>query len=252
MSCNSFWLSVTYFHIELLIFHLSNFVVSPGTTLLRSPATVIPLVPAPEKGKSAGAGGGRAGGCLLCPRPGQGDSPPSPQSTHGCMCKGSASREPALAPLKSLLHQLAKSSKSCHEPLLGGWYLGNTHSAGQERCPELNSGYHRLISREAPWQDPSPSSRLLGEGWDVSLTHSHCRPLPDMAPLPHSLPGQHAMAGFCSTWSSEALQPVLQGCHILGGRASSICAVDWIYPDIRLPFCWTKFKISGNFHNLPS
>lgn len=88
MSCNSFWLSVTYFHIELLIFRLSNFVVSPGTTLLRSPATVIPLVPAPEKGKSAGAGGGRAGGCLLRLRTGQGDSPCPPRAPMGACAKG--------------------------------------------------------------------------------------------------------------------------------------------------------------------
>jgi len=122
MSCNSFWLIVTYYHIELLIFCLTDFLVSPGAKLLLSPAAVIPLIPTPEQGGAttahapAGAGGGRAGGCLPWPRPGQGNAPGAPVSPHAEHKQGTSP-----GPLKSFLRQLTMRSKSCHQPLLVPW-----------------------------------------------------------------------------------------------------------------------------------
>lgn len=122
MSRNSFWLSVTYFHIELLIFWLSNFLVSPGTKLLGSPATMVPLVSTPARGSgSSRARWSRVGESWWVPATAETGAGGSPRSTRGHPCRGSTNKEPALAPLKLLPHQLAKRSKSCHQPLLLSW-----------------------------------------------------------------------------------------------------------------------------------
>lgn len=127
------------------------------------------------------------------------------------------------------------------------WCLGNNFSVGE--VPGAEFGLSQ--AGEASWwvQAHSHACWQAGacSGGDAGAIHCHHPTLLVMAPHPQQPPhaAHHCWLLLClvllsPTAFSAGLPPTQD-------HPPSFCAVDQIYPDTGLPFCWIDFNVSGQF-----